>query len=338
MALIEPRALRRVDPEVAATHRRTVTTSSFVARAGHEAKAPCRFGRCRCAAASRSTTFSSPKRAGGRHLQSPSRTKAPACASSVGLAAMRRFAPLALVLTLAVVGHRARRHLRRRAVGAVRAPGGLTPNPSLSVPNSLSTPPVAPVQLSYADSSRCGSGPARRTASPWQVLAAINKVESNWGRTWGRARRARSAGCSSCRARGFAGASTRTATASPIPGTQPMQSSLPPAISPRRAAQPISIAAVYAYNHPDWYVKQVLSLADLYGGNSTFAYSRSIACSRTRRCASRRGSHRRARDRSREGCAQRSARRARWQARAAKATLLPTASCWNSAPVRRRAS
>ena len=30
---------------------------------------------------------------------------------------------------------------------------------------------------------------------------------------------------------------------------------------------------VFAYNHADWYVKEVLSLADLYGGNSAFAFS-----------------------------------------------------------------
>ncbi len=89
----------------------------------------------------------------------------------------------------------------------------------------------------FADDPERGRQPARSSGSrpaatygvPWQVLAAINKIESNFGRTWARARPARSAGCSSCPRPGASGASTRTATASRTRGSRPTRS------TPRRA-------------------------------------------------------------------------------------------------------
>ena len=62
---------------------------------------------------------------------------------------------------------------------------GLTPNPSLSVPDSLSTPPVIQVQLSYPELLALWQRAGASYGIPWEVLAAINKVESNWGRNMG---------------------------------------------------------------------------------------------------------------------------------------------------------
>ena len=50
----------------------------------------------------------------------------------------------------------------------------------------------------------------------WRILAAINRVETSYGSNPRRRLQARSAGCSSCRAPGGAGASTPRATGWPI--------------------------------------------------------------------------------------------------------------------------
>ena len=62
---------------------------------------------------------------------------------------MRRLGPIALLLAVAVLAGTARADTFAVVPAAPFALPGLTPNPSLSVPDSLSTPPAAPVQLSY---------------------------------------------------------------------------------------------------------------------------------------------------------------------------------------------
>src|SRR5205823_6278467 len=150
---------------------------------------------------------------------------------------------------------------------------GLTPNPSLSVPDSLSTPPVNPVELSYPELLGLWQKAGAAYGIPWQVLAAINKIESNWGRNMGP---------SSAGAIGWMQFMPSTwlswgvdangdAIADPWNPTDAVYS----------AARYLAAAGgttdlyrgVYAYNHADWYVHEVLSLADLYGGNSTVAFS-----------------------------------------------------------------
>ena len=56
-------------------------------------------------------------------------------------------------------------------------------------------------------------------------------------------------------------------TASPIRGTRSTPSTRPPATSPRRAARADIRRAVFSYNHADWYVNEVLQLAQLYGSS-----------------------------------------------------------------------
>jgi murein DD-endopeptidase MepM/ murein hydrolase activator NlpD len=235
---------------------------------------------------------------------------------------MRRFAPLALVLTLAVVAGTARAGTFAVVPSAPFALPGLTPNPSLSVPNSLSTPPVAPVQLSYAELLALWQRAGASYGIPWQVLAAINKVESNWGRNMGP---------SSAGAIGWMQFMPSTwlrwgvdangdGVADPWNPTDAVFS----------AARYLAAAGgttdlyrgVYAYNHADWYVRQVLSLADLYGGNSTFAFSLD-RMQQNLDAARADAAHTGELVIAAERVARSEARvAARWQARAAKATLL----------------
>jgi murein DD-endopeptidase MepM/ murein hydrolase activator NlpD len=186
---------------------------------------------------------------------------------------MRRFAPLALVLILAVLAGTARAGTFAVVPSAPFALPGLTPNPSLTVPDSLSTPPALQVQLSYPELLALWQRAGASYGIPWQVLAAINKVESNWGRNMGP---------SSAGAIGWMQFMPSTwlrwgvdangdGVADPWNPTDAVFS----------AARYLAAAGgttdlyrgVFAYNHADWYVKQVLALADLYGGNSTIAFS-----------------------------------------------------------------
>jgi murein DD-endopeptidase MepM/ murein hydrolase activator NlpD len=108
---------------------------------------------------------------------------------------------------------------------------------------------------------------------PWQVLAAINKIESNFGRNMGP---------SSAGAIGWMQFMPSTwmrwgvdangdGVADPWNATDAIYS----------AARYLSAAgastnlyrAIFAYNHADWYVDEVLSLADLYGSDGGFAFS-----------------------------------------------------------------
>ncbi|HEY8028488.1 MAG TPA: lytic murein transglycosylase [Gaiellaceae bacterium] len=108
---------------------------------------------------------------------------------------------------------------------------------------------------------------------PWQVLAAINKIESNFGRNMGP---------SSAGAIGWMQFMPSTwmrwgvdangdGVADPWNATDAIYS----------AARYLSAAgassdlyrAVFAYNHADWYVNEVLSLADLYQANGATAFS-----------------------------------------------------------------
>jgi murein DD-endopeptidase MepM/ murein hydrolase activator NlpD len=186
---------------------------------------------------------------------------------------MRRFAPLALLLAVAVLAGTAHADTFAVVPATPFALPALTPNPSLVVPESLSTPPAVPEQLAYPQLLGLWQRAGAAYGIPWQVLAAINKVESNWGRNMGP---------SSAGAIGWMQF---------MPSTWlrwGVDASGDGIADPWDAADAIYSAArylaaaggttdlyrgVYAYNHADWYVNEVLSLADLYGGNSTLAFS-----------------------------------------------------------------
>jgi murein DD-endopeptidase MepM/ murein hydrolase activator NlpD len=152
----------------------------------------------------------------------------------------------------------------------VTAPATL---PSAQVPNlpgsivltpPLASPPAQPEQLSYAQLSGLWRDAGAAYGIPWQVLAAINKVESNFGRNMG------------------------PSSAGAIGWMQFMPSTWlrwgvdadgDGVADPWRAADAIYAAArylaasggqtdiaraVYSYNHAQWYVDEVLATARLF--------------------------------------------------------------------------
>ena len=108
---------------------------------------------------------------------------------------------------------------------------------------------------------------------PWQVLAAINKIESNYGRNMGPS----SAGAIGWMqfmpstwmtwgvdANGDGIADPWNADDAIFSAARYLQAAGAPADLRR---------AVFAYNHADWYVNEVLSLAGLYEANGATAFS-----------------------------------------------------------------
>ena len=101
--------------------------------------------------------------------------------------------------------------------------------------------------------------PASQYGVRWEVLAAINEIETDYGRNLNvSSAGARRAGCSSCPRPGSTTASTPTTTASRTPTTRPTRSSPPPATCSAAGAEQDLRKAIFAYNHADWYVDSVL--------------------------------------------------------------------------------
>src|SRR5579862_3211224 len=103
---------------------------------------------------------------------------------------------------------------------------------------------------------------------PWEVLAAINKVESDFGRNLGP---------SSAGAIGWMQFMPSTWARWGVDANgDGIADPWNPADAIFSAARYLAAAGgttdlyrgVYAYNHASWYVDEVLSLANLYGGNS----------------------------------------------------------------------
>jgi murein DD-endopeptidase MepM/ murein hydrolase activator NlpD len=138
---------------------------------------------------------------------------------------------------------------------------------SIALPAPLSSPPVQPERLSYPQLETLWRNAGSTYGVPWQVLAAINKVESNFGRNMGP---------SSAGAIGWMQF---------MPSTWlrwGLDASGDGIADPWNAADAIYAAArylaasgaqtdisraVYSYNHAQWYVDEVLSLAQLFEGS-----------------------------------------------------------------------
>src|SRR6266536_2772630 len=207
------------------------------------------------------------------------------------------------------------------STAAVALPSAQIPNAPGTVSFSLA-PPASPETLAYPQLLGLWQRAGAAYGIPWQVLAAINKIESNFGRNMGP---------SSAGAIGWMQFIPSTwlrwgvdangdGVADPWNPTDAVFS----------AARYLAAAGgtsdlyrgVYAYNHADWYVREVLSLADLYGGDNTVVFS--LDRMQQNLDAARR-------DAARTGelviAAEKVARResraaAHWQARASKAALL----------------
>jgi murein DD-endopeptidase MepM/ murein hydrolase activator NlpD len=147
---------------------------------------------------------------------------------------------------------------------------------SVAFPASFSTPPPDPVQLSSAQLLSLWQSAGKAYSIPWQVLAAINKVESNFGRNMGP---------SSAGAVGWMQFLPSTWAEWGVDANgDGVADPWNPDDAVFSAARYLAAAggandlprAVYAYNHADWYVNEVLGLADLYdqGASTTFALDR----------------------------------------------------------------
>jgi murein DD-endopeptidase MepM/ murein hydrolase activator NlpD len=190
---------------------------------------------------------------------------------------MRRAAPLAVLLAIALLAGTARADTFS-VLPEASAPSmlpALTPNidGSVGLPFDLSAPPPMPIQLSYPELLGLWQRAGSAYGIPWQVLAAINKVESNFGRNMGP---------SSAGAIGWMQFMPSTWLRW---GTDANGDGIADPWNPDdgifSAARYLAAAgggtdlyrAVFAYNHADWYVQEVLGLAQLYGSNSSTAFT-----------------------------------------------------------------
>ncbi len=154
--------------------------------------------------------------------------------------------------------------------GTPALPSATVPNGSeLSLASSWTLPPAQPVQLSYDQLLSLWQNAGQSYGIPWNVLAAINKIESNFGRNMGP---------SSAGAIGWMqfmpSTWERWGTDADANGYADPWSPVDAIYSAARylAASGGSTdirRAVFSYNHADWYVNQVLQLAQLYGSSDT---------------------------------------------------------------------
>jgi murein DD-endopeptidase MepM/ murein hydrolase activator NlpD len=156
------------------------------------------------------------------------------------------------------------------AMTQVALPSASVPNSpgSVSVPVAFTTPPANPQRLTIAELNPLWQRAGAAYGIPWQVLAAINKIESNFGQNMGP---------SSAGALGWMQFMPSTWLRW---GTDADGDGI---ADPWTAADAIYSAArylaaagggtdlergVFAYNHADWYVNEVLDLARVYGQNA----------------------------------------------------------------------
>ena len=186
---------------------------------------------------------------------------------------MRGLALLGALLALSVAGGTARADTFAVLPATPFTAPSLTPNAGLAVPDTLSTPPATPVTLSSAQLLSLWQRAGTAYGIPWQVLAAINKVESNFGRNMGP---------SSAGAIGWMQFMPSTwlrwgvdANGDGIADPWNPEDAVFAAARYLAAAGGTSdlYRGVFAYNHADWYVNEVLSLAAVYGADQTIAFS-----------------------------------------------------------------
>ena len=133
--------------------------------------------------------------------------------------------------------------------------------------------PAVPEQLDQAQLLGLWQGAGAEYDVPWQVLAAINKVESNFGRNMGP---------SSAGAIGWMQFMPATWSAYGIDANgDGIADPWNPADAIYSAARYLAANgaasnlydAVYQYNHANWYVNEVLGVARLFGANTNVAFS-----------------------------------------------------------------
>ena len=152
--------------------------------------------------------------------------------------------------------------------GDARLLSSATPNlqSSVSLPALLLQPPAQPQQLSFTQLTDLWQRAGAAYGIPWQVLGAINKVESNFGQNMGP---------SSAGAIGWMQFMPDTwlrwgtdADGDGIANPWNPEDAVYSAARYLAAAgwQSDIARAVFAYNHAQWYVDEVLQLAQVYAG------------------------------------------------------------------------
>jgi murein DD-endopeptidase MepM/ murein hydrolase activator NlpD len=184
---------------------------------------------------------------------------------------MRRLVPaLAAALMLAASPHAAVAQTFHVVAPATSLPTWETPNASgsITVPFALSSPPASPAVRSYDQLLRLWQDAGDAYGVPWQVLAAINKIESNFGGNMGP---------SSAGAVGWMQfmPSTWMRWGMDADGDG-LSDPWNPDDAVYAAARYLAAAgahddierAVFAYNHAQWYVDEVMNTAALFGEDS----------------------------------------------------------------------
>ena len=154
-----------------------------------------------------------------------------------------------------------------RSTAPLAVPSAATPNSpgAVSIPISFTTPPAQPQRLSVVQLRPLWERAGAAYGIPWQVLAAINKIESNFGQNMGP---------SSAGAIGWMqfmpSTWLRWGTDADGDGVADPWTAADAIYSAARylaaAGGQTDIArGVFAYNHADWYVNEVLDLARVYG-------------------------------------------------------------------------
>jgi murein DD-endopeptidase MepM/ murein hydrolase activator NlpD len=153
---------------------------------------------------------------------------------------------------------------------AVSLPSASTPNApgQISVPVSFTTPPALTHILDLNELHQLWQRAGAAYGIPWNVLAAINKVESNFGQNMGP---------SSAGAIGWMQFMPSTwlrwgidadgdGVADPWSATDAVYSAA--RYLAAAGGQTDIYGAVFSYNHADWYVREVLDLARVYGSGT----------------------------------------------------------------------
>jgi murein DD-endopeptidase MepM/ murein hydrolase activator NlpD len=157
-------------------------------------------------------------------------------------------------------------------VARVALPSAEVPNSpgGISIPVSFTTPPANPEQLDLASLHQLWQRAGAAYGIPWNVLAAINKIESNFGGNMGP---------SSAGAVGWMQFMPSTwlrwgldadgdGIADPWNATDAVYAAA--RYLAASGGQADIARAIFSYNHADWYVREVLDLAQVYG-NGTVA-------------------------------------------------------------------
>src|SRR5690242_9319612 len=157
-----------------------------------------------------------------------------------------------------------------RAVGPVSLPSASAPNApgAISVPVSFTSPPALTQRLDLNALHQLWQRAGAAYGIPWNVLAAINKIESNFGQNMGP---------SSAGAIGWMQFMPSTwlrwgldADGDGIADPWDAADAVYAAARYLAAAggQSDISKAVFSYNHADWYVQEVLDLARVYGNRT----------------------------------------------------------------------